>query len=44
MVETVSGVWKSLKSLRKPKQADKGRFRDKVGKVVGDDEKAEALG
>ena len=35
--------WASLRLLRKPKQADKGRLRDMDGRVVAHDEKAGTL-
>ena len=35
--------WESLKTMRKPKQADKGRLRNMEGKAVAYDEKAETL-
>ena len=42
-VLVANGDWQSLKMLRKPRQATKGRLRDMVGEVVAHDEKAEML-
>ena len=37
------GDWEGIKSLRKPKQPDKGRLRDLEGNVVENDQTAETL-